>query len=166
MNQLYHQRQTNKNDFILLHTIFFITVVTFNHTYYGCTIKKNEDAAACLLFVSESEYPLQLFYKEQSSDLPIPHAELLRWACKPPRTKIEKTDLNYFFRHAVNVYAGASDEENFQADQFIHLKSVLNEVLTNIVVYRIGEIHIRVYILGQTKSGMIAGLQTTVVETT
>jgi hypothetical protein len=52
-----------------------------------------------------------------------------------------------------------------RAARFRQLSLALQRELTGITVYRVGAIQIRVFILGVTRCGTVAGLETLAVET-
>ena len=121
---------------------------------------KLESAANGLLMMSESDYPFTWF------ETPVEQLDeqlILQLAEKPEGSAIEKTDLDHLLRNMTNISSGAVNQET--ANKFSNLSSGIKEELTNVVVYRVGEIQIEVLITGITKEGKIAGMRTQLIET-
>jgi hypothetical protein len=110
-------------------------------------------ASKGLLFPSESDAPLEPFVWDQP-DAPTPEA-LVEDAGMEEGTPTETMTLPAFFRAIPK-----SEKPKFDA-----LAKVLKEHLSGIQVHKIGEVNLKVYILGKTKDGKWAGLTTEVVET-
>jgi hypothetical protein len=106
-----------------------------------------------LVFTSETDAPLEPFVWNQK-ETPTPES-LAKAAGLEKGTPTETTDLAAFFRAVPKA-----DKAKFNA-----LTKVLKEHLTDIQVYKVGEVDIKVYILGKTKDGGWAGLTTEAVET-
>jgi histidine triad (HIT) family protein len=111
-------------------------------------------AAKGLTYTSETDSALEPFLWEDSKPLTKKH--LLELAGAEAETAVEEETLEDFW------YA-VPDEDKSAFDQ---LAKVLNEQLSGIKVYKIGdEAEKQAYIVGKTKDGQWAGLKTTVVET-
>jgi len=94
------------------------------------------------------------FFWEGADKLTDEH--LLELAGEEEGTAVEQESLDDFF-HAVPP----EDAEKFQK-----LAKVLQEQLTGVKVYKVGdEAEKAAYVVGKTKDGQWAGLKTTVVET-
>ena len=124
------------------------------------SIKK---AAEGLLFISESDHPFELVLIE---DKPASISnKIIQLAKKPAGTAVEKQDLDYFFRNMIKVYPEFSTAQKITAQRFSSLVKVLRENLTDIHVYRVGEVQVDAFIIGQLKNGQYAGLRTKLIET-
>jgi superfamily I DNA/RNA helicase len=77
---------------------------------------------------------------------------------------VERITLDYLLRNAVQNYDGTLDQEH-RAARFRQLSRTLQRELTNITVVRVGTVQIRVFILGVTRCGTVAGLETLSIET-
>lgn len=105
-----------------------------------------------LLFVSESEAELEPFVWEEGEE-PTPD-RLLKRADAEKGTPIETMDLGAFFRAAPKEAKAKFDA----------LAKLLQEQLSGIKVYKVGEVSLTVFIVGKTKDGRWGGLKTEVVE--
>ena len=103
---------------------------------------------------SETDAPLEPFTWEGGSKLTKDRVRELAGAEKG--TAVEQTTLADFF--------GAVPEED--RDKFDALAKVLQEQLSGVKVYKVGdEPERQVYVVGEAPDGRWAGLKTTVVET-
>jgi len=121
-------------------------------------------AASGLWYMSESDYPLEPVRLEVADD---PAAERLReMAGMDATARVETGNLEEFFRDSAAVQMPREGTgEPPRAANFGHVVRTLQENLTDIRVYRIGERNMRVYILGRSGSGNWLGLSTRIVET-
>jgi hypothetical protein len=116
-----------------------------------------------LLFMSESEYPFEVFLWERVGLL-TPE-KILQQTNHNQDTPVKVASLDDFFRVAVTEEDWHGEEEKETVKRFQALVEILKANLTNLQVYRLGEIEIDVYVIGQTPSGDSIGLSTKVVET-
>lgn len=114
------------------------------------TLKK---AAAGLTLPSESDEPIEPIAWGQAASLSP--ADALRLSGHKPGDTIETTDLDDIFRDAL-----AGDD----AAKFRSLIKTLKGALSDLRVYRVGDIEKDVYIVGRTPDGTWAGLKSKVVE--
>ena len=154
-------------------------------------IDRLNDATKDLLYMSESDYPLEPFIwkgEEQSLDdvqkeaekkndkastenaspktfSPPTSKDVLKNANRDAETKVEEITLQKFFYRPTKIEEWFGDEEKAVAQQFSDLKKLMEENLKDIKVFRLGEIQIDVYVVGIDKEGNFAGVKTTVIET-
>ncbi|MDF5716726.1 MAG: nuclease A inhibitor family protein [Rhizonema sp. NSF051] len=126
-------------------------------------IEQLKAASRDLVFISESDYPFDVFLWEGMTS--VTSEKVLQQTAHPQDTLIEVVPLESFFRQATTVEDWQSPEEQETAKNYQALVSTLKSNLSNLQVYRLGTIEINVYILGQTSTGDSAGLSTLVVET-
>src|SRR5687768_12763638 len=124
-----------------------ISVLTANPTMDQST-EKIKAAAEGLLFMSESDYPLEIFTPETRPAGSLSDIVLLEWAQKPAGSLIEKAELQYFFRNQVRDLPEHSPEEKVRAERFRNLQKVLQEELTDVTVYRVGTTQVTALIIG------------------
>lgn len=145
---------------LLLNIVFlYVSIITFMQA----DLQKIREASEGLLYLSEADYPLETVYLDEPvSDL---NRALLSLATKEAGTPIEKVELPYFFRNQVRVYPDSPPEQQARAQRFSRLQQVLEEELTDIAVYRVGETDIDAFIIGKLRNGKWAGLRTRLIET-
>ena len=125
-------------------------------------INQLQQASDGLLWLSESDYPLETVYIENVTDV---KSKLLQITDCAPETKIEVEKLDSFFNRATEEEDWYNEEEIAECKRYRELVKLLKTHLTDIKVYRVGEVEVNCYILGKTESGNIAGLSTISVET-
>lgn len=113
-----------------------------------------------LLFISESEYPLEPFTWKSATLKP---ETILSRSQKPADTAIESTTLEDFFVQVTADQDWFDDEDRQVAQRFRDLQAEIG-TLKNVQVFRLGKIEIDVYIVGAIGPDLI-GLKTTVIET-
>ncbi len=119
-----------------------------------------DDAAQGLYYMSESDYPFETFLYPKNSENPteiqdvLSPQNLLDWLKKPIETLVEIVELDFFFRNMLK-----------NEPKFIQLIETLTANLTDILVYKVGQIEIECYIIGKTQTGDFAGLKTIAIET-
>ena len=113
--------------------------------------------------MSESDHPLQVVRLDPPS-ASLEEA-LLQFGDKEPGSPIEKQDLDYFFRNATRIDPMATPVQQETTRRFQNLVKVLKEELSDIHVYRIGEVEVDAFIIGRLRDGVYAGLRTKLIET-
>ena len=119
-------------------------------------------ASKGLLWLSESDYPFEVIYWENLDDI---NAKLLELTDSNPETTIEVRELDSFFNRVTEEKDWYEEEEIAECKRYQELVNLLKTHLSDIKVYRVGEVEVNCYILGKTDSGAIAGLSTISVET-
>jgi histidine triad (HIT) family protein len=118
------------------------------------TLRALKRAAKGLVFVSETEAPLEPFVWQDGGELTQPWLRKLAGA--QAGTPVEQMTVDDFFRAVPS-----EDKAKFQ-----RLKKVLKEQLSGVHVYKLGEeADKEVFIAGKTADGRWAGVKTAVVET-
>ena len=125
-------------------------------------IERLKQASEGLLWLSESDYPLETVYWENINDT---KSKLLELTDCNPETTIEVRELDQFFKRVTEEKDWYEEEEMAECKRYQELVNLLKTHLTDIKVYRVGETEVNCYILGQTVSQAIAGLSTISVET-
>lgn len=120
-------------------------------------------AAEGLTFMSESDHPVEVVRLE-GAEAPT-HERLRRLAGLGPESAVEEVGVEHFFRVAAGEQEWKGEAELMTARRFQRLVGLLKSNLRDLKVYRLGEIDIKVYVLGRTHSGDWLGVQTRVVET-
>ncbi len=118
-----------------------------------------------LLFPSESDFPLESFFWDIHSSGKLSEKDVLNQLAKPLDTPIEEIDLERLFRNVAQIREGDDEEQVRQAQQFAQLRDFLSQSLLHPQVFRLGEIEIDVFALGETRDGGYVGFTTTLIET-
>lgn len=116
-----------------------------------------------LLMMSESEYPLEAFL--WSATPPATPEKVAQQTNHPEDTLIKIVGVDDFFKVATTPEDWHGEEEKATVNKFKTLVQTIKSSLKTPQVYRLGEIEIDAYIVGETPTGDLAGLSTKVVET-
>jgi hypothetical protein len=114
-----------------------------------------------LLFMSETDAPLTYYEPdpERSKEWPpSTGGQFLRLIGEDPTTPVEELAPEKFFG---DLRLGNEDHEG----QVAALRRAMTEELKNLAGFRVGEIQIKIFVLGKDDSGNVCGLQTLSVET-
>ncbi len=122
-----------------------------------------EQATKGLLFMSESDRPFELVRWEGTDEISSSHLRQL--TCEAEDAPVTVQSLEEFFLNAASEEDWHNAEQRADAKRYQELTRLLKENLTDLNVYRVGEISIPVYIVGKSASGSWLGLSTHVVET-
>jgi hypothetical protein len=121
------------------------------------------EATQGLFFMSESDYPLEVIRWNGPEQLSPEYLRNVVGA--DSSTKVEESNLEEFFRVPAGEQEWKSEEQLAEARKYQRLRQLLEENLTGIRVYRVGEINIGVYVVGRSAEGNWSGISTRVVET-
>lgn len=117
-----------------------------------------------LLFMSESDYPFEVFLWEGVAP-PVTSEIVLQQTSHGQDTPFKVVDIDSFFSRATTPQDWYEDEEKAVVAKFQNLLEVIKSNLKNPQVYRLRRIEIDIYIIGETPTGNLAGVATKVVET-
>ena len=127
--------------------------------------KKIKSLSQDLLWMSESDYPFDIFTWSSQELEEVNSKNLLQKTNHSLDAPVKVVDLEKFFQRATDEKDWYDSEEKETAKKYQTLLETLKQNLDNIQVYKIGEVEIDVYIVGQLKSGDWVGLSTKAVET-
>ncbi|WP_375435781.1 nuclease A inhibitor family protein [uncultured Hymenobacter sp.] len=116
-----------------------------------------------LVFISESDAPLEpVSYAAPNGELT--NEALLELLGEPADTKVETKELTVFLRNHTAEQGVLGDPA--QANRFKALQMFMKQELQDTKVYRVGTgPQIKVYALGNTEDGKLAGFKTVLTET-
>jgi hypothetical protein len=120
---------------------------------------------AGLLFQSESDYPVVPFTLPDNGKQTLSVNDLTSLLKTRSGGPVREMDFEQFFSNATQVQEWQGPEELETVKRFQALVKTLKENLSEIKVYKVGEIEADVYVIGRTTSGDWAGVSTRVVET-
>lgn len=118
---------------------------------------------AGMLFTSESDYPLEVISFGQVGSPTIDNLRTLTGTAAG--TLIEQRDYNDTFNRLTEIYDENDDYAAQYAQDYLDLRAVMEDNLSELTVIRIGEIQIGVYFLGVTDCGELIAVKTTSIET-
>lgn len=113
-------------------------------------------ATAGLVYISEVDAPFTVF--ECDSDENILHDI-------ENKTEIEEVDFGRFFERLTRRRDWHGERETMRAKKFLDLRKLIEESLTDLKIYRIGRVRVRILIFGRSPSGRFIGLETNAIET-
>jgi hypothetical protein len=119
-------------------------------------------ATVDLLWMSESDYPFEVVTWERGSEL---NPQALFPEVTSDEIAVEIVTLTDFFAPAIAIEDWYEAEELAQVDRYKELLHAIESNLTEVQVFRVGEIEITIYIVGKTADGDLVGLKTQAVET-
>jgi len=126
-------------------------------------IDELREATRGLLFMSESDYPLEVVRWESVAE---PAPDFLRGLTGHADSEpVETQSAEEFFRAAASEAEWKGEEELAAARKFQTLLRLLEENLSGVRAFRVGTINMPVYVVGRSPSGAWLGVSTRVVET-
>jgi hypothetical protein len=128
----------------------------------GEIVEKLKEASTDLLMMSESDYPFEVVQWEGAA--PATQEKILQLTGSQ-NLPVEVVELDYFFRNCAFEQEWHNELQKKDVKRFQTLMQTLKDNLSDISVYRVGQINIDAYIIGQTKDGDLAGVVTKLVET-
>lgn len=123
-----------------------------------------QKAVTGLQYPSETDAPFEPFVWPTPGDKITKDLVLAR-AVKPNNTPVEKISLANFFEPLTEPKSWHRPAEKADLKKFRNLQKVLEENLTDIVVFRIDKTQVAIYVVGKTSTGDWAGVSTQSVET-
>ncbi|MEB3342831.1 nuclease A inhibitor family protein [Okeania sp.] len=127
--------------------------------------KRLDKATKGLEWMSESDYPFEAFIWEFGEKILLDNEAVLKITKHPLDTPIKVIEFERFFQGVI-TYENWDDAEDIDiVKRYQELVRIMKEYLSNLKVYKVGEIEIHVYIVGKTNTGDYAGLATISIET-
>lgn len=124
-------------------------------------IDRLKQATTDLLWSSESDYPFELLTWDRNTELTP--AALFRDLTDDDL--IESISLTDLFSPVITVEDWYESAELALVDRYKALLQTIESNLSEVQVFRIGDIEIAIYVVGKTPTGDIIGLKTYTVET-
>lgn len=128
-------------------------------------ISELQDESKGLYFVSEADHPFATVDWQIEDITPEYLSSLTTSPTTSPTTKIEELPFTEFYDKYAASKAEHSDAKRARAGSYKKLFDVLKDNLTDLKVYRLGEVQVVIYIVGRSRSGGWLGLSTEAVET-
>jgi hypothetical protein len=121
------------------------------------------DAARGLLFMSESDYPVEVVRWQNVSDVTPGYLRAL--AGEGASAPVEAVSAEQFFRAAASEPGWKGAAEISTARRYQKLLRLLGERLEDVRAYRVGAVNVAIYVVGRSPGGDWLGVSTRVVET-
>jgi Nuclease A inhibitor-like protein len=125
-------------------------------------IDRLKQATTDLLWSSESDYPFEVVSWEPGTEL---NPTDLFSNIYDTELAIESITLLDLFEPVLTIEDWYEQAELDLVDRYTNLLDLINTNLTEVEVFRVGEVEIDIYIIGKTPTGNIIGLKTRSVET-
>lgn len=118
-----------------------------------------------LFFPSESDEKIKVI--DWQADNPAPFDTILfrKYIGVTPTVRVEVLPWERFFEPILAEKEWWTDFEKNRAANFMKVKELVNNNLTNLEYLRAGRIEIEAYLIGQDKEGKWKGLKTLIIET-
>jgi Nuclease A inhibitor-like protein len=122
-----------------------------------------DNAIEGLFYVSETDSPFHFF---QFGEYKKVDDKIIRECLELENSiSIEERTSDEFFSRLTQEKDWFGEREKKIAARFSSLKSLLEKRLTDVKVFRIGRIHIDIYVAGLDSENRLTGIQTKAVET-
>lgn len=118
-----------------------------------------------LLYPSESDEKISYFEMELSTAENLSLANFRMFNGIRAELIIQEIDFEKFFTPLIKIEVWFGDDEKKWAEDSLKLKQLLLEKLKDILILKVGEIEIDVYLFGKATEDKWAGLKTKVIET-
>lgn len=120
-------------------------------------------AAGGLWYMSETDAGIFPFTGSKAAE--VSKEILLQQIGKAAGVTIEERDFDQMFERFIKIEDWYGDEEKATAAKFAALKSLLEKNLSDLKVFKVGDVERDIYFVGLDAEGNLAGIQTKAVET-
>ncbi|WP_287525242.1 nuclease A inhibitor family protein [Okeania sp. SIO2C2] len=118
-----------------------------------------------LLWMSESDYPFEVFIWEFGEEISLNNEIVLKITKHSLETTVKVIEFEVFFRLVIREKDWHNAEEYEVVRKYQKLVSMMKQYLSDLKVYKVGEVRKDVYIVGKTNTGDYAGIATVSIET-
>lgn len=119
--------------------------------------------ASGLLFISESDHPLQVIRLGAVAESELPN--LVRSAVSRRDAPVQCVALEAFFQRATRTQPYHTDQDRVVVERYQTLVGFMGGELADARVYRVGEVEVDVYAVGRSLEGEWLGVATKLIET-
>jgi hypothetical protein len=133
------------------------------HTREAQLVEELRQATADLLYTSESDSAFVVFTWPGCG--PPESALLARYSGHPPDAPVAEVDFEDFFRPLTGDQDWHGPEERRIVERYRHLEALLRTHLSDLRVFRLGEVEVHIFIFGCSRWGNRVGLSTQAIET-
>jgi len=125
--------------------------------------KQIKKTAEGLYYISETDAEILPFVGKKAGT--VTSEEVLKQIEGAVDTPVEERDFIGFFARLTEMQDWFGDEEKATAEKFAELKDLLEKNLSNLKVFKIGNINLDIYIVGLNSDNILMGIKTKAVET-
>lgn len=125
--------------------------------------KEISAAVEGLMYISETDAPIFPFTGRKSPE--VKKEFLLAELGLDPDTEVEERGFDEMFARFVTMKEWFNDDQRANAERFQRLKNLLESNLTDLKVFKVGQIRRQIFFVGIDRSGHLAGIRTEAVET-
>ncbi|MDY7003545.1 MAG: nuclease A inhibitor family protein [Cyanobacteriota bacterium] len=118
-----------------------------------------------LLWMSESDYPFEVFIWEFGEGVSLNNEIFLKITKHSLETTVKVIEFEVFFRLVITEKDWHNAQESEVVRKYQKLVSMMKKYLSDLKVYKVGEVRKDVYIVGKTNTGDYAGVATVSIET-
>lgn len=123
-----------------------------------------EKACEGLVYTSETDAPVTAFMA--AVFIGKPGAEgFLEQIDDEPGDLVQEIDFIKFFERLTAVNDWHGERERLRAKQFLDLQKLIEDNLSDLKVYKVGDVRIQIYAVGIDNEGRLMGIRTSAVET-
>ena len=124
---------------------------------------KIEQACDGLIYISETDSAVQPFFGQPTDT--VNGEIILQQAGLSAEASIEERNFDEFFARLTTIKDWYGEAETARAKKFLELKTLLEENLSGLKVFRTGTIRLDIFAVGIDKDGNLIGVTTKAVET-
>ncbi|MBK8465759.1 MAG: nuclease A inhibitor family protein [Chloracidobacterium sp.] len=125
--------------------------------------RKIEQVCEGLTYISEADAPIQAFFGQPTDT--VTGEIILQQAGLSPESVIEEKNFSDLFVRLATIKDWHGEAEIARAKKFLELKTLLEENLRDLKVFRIGKRRLDIFAVGIDQDGNLMGVTTTAVET-
>jgi hypothetical protein len=118
-----------------------------------------------LIYRSEADYPFEVISWPREEVKELDSKTLLRYEKYPPGTRVKMLDFDFFFEVPTTPEEWHDAEERKQVSRYQQLVKLLKDNLSDLRVFKVGEVQVDIYVGGRSETGDWVGLYTNSVET-
>lgn len=118
-----------------------------------------------LYYPSESDEKIAYFEMQFSTAEKLSLANFRMFNGIRPELTIQEIDFEKFFAPLINIEDWFGDDEKKWAEDSLKLKQLLSQRLEDILILKVGETEMDVYLVGKAEESKWEGLKTKIIET-
>jgi hypothetical protein len=124
-----------------------------------------KSAVRGLLYRSEVDYPIEVVWWPRQEVKELDTKALLRYEKYPHGTRVETVNFDFFFGVPTTSQEWHNANERKEVKRYQQLVKLLKENLSDLRVFKVGDIQVDIYVGGRSDTGDWVGLYTNSVET-